>query len=106
MDGRARDFAFEEQLHSNTHLAALTGVQVIEGDRLFTTREKDLGQVMDRLAAFVAIEVRTDRIGRDGLVIAKKAIDDDLGIGGVVGGEGDLDTIAGGEDHGFADAGE
>src|SRR5207247_801391 len=49
MDGRARDFAFEEQLRTNNNLATLTGVQVIEGDRLFTTREKDLGQVFQIL---------------------------------------------------------
>jgi hypothetical protein len=45
MKGRTRDFAFEESLGSNDDLAALTGAQVIGGDRLFTAREKDLESV-------------------------------------------------------------
>src|ERR1700693_5152539 len=46
MNGRARDFAFEEELRTNQALAALTGVQVLDKDRLFTAREKDLGEVV------------------------------------------------------------
>jgi hypothetical protein len=50
MKGRAtewtRDFAFEETLRTNEDLAALAAVQVIDGDRLFTAREKDLGKVL------------------------------------------------------------
>jgi hypothetical protein len=50
MQGRApawaRDFAFEEELRRNKDLAATTGVQVVEGDSLFTAQEKDLGCVL------------------------------------------------------------
>lgn len=42
----ARDFAFEEQLRARKDLAALTGVQVIDRDRLLTAHEKDLGEVL------------------------------------------------------------
>jgi len=46
MKGRARDFAFEEELRTNKDLAAVTGVQALDGDRLFTARENDLGRVL------------------------------------------------------------
>jgi hypothetical protein len=49
MRGRAtewvRDFAFEEALRTSGGLAAVTGVQAIDRDRLFTAQEKDLGKV-------------------------------------------------------------
>ena len=37
-------------------------------------------------------------------MIGQEAIDDGLRVGRVLGGEGDLDAIAGGENDGFADA--
>ena len=40
----------------------------------------------------------------DGLVIGEETIDDGSRVDLVLGGEGDLDAIAGGEDDGFADA--
>ena len=42
--------------------------------------------------------------GADGLVIGEKRIDDGLRVGRIVGGDGDLDAVAGGEDDGFGDA--
>ena len=66
MKGRAwdwvRDFAFEEQLRTNEDLAATTGEQVIEGDRLFTAQEKDLPDVLRLLR-----EVAARRGGRRAL---------------------------------------
>ena len=44
------------------------------------------------------------RAGLTALWSARKAIDDGLRVGGVVGGDRDLDAVAGGEDHGFGDA--
>ena len=61
-------------------------------------------QVMDGVAAFVPVEVRLDGVGTDGLVIGQEGIDDGLRVGAVVGGDRDLHAVAGGEDHGFADA--
>src|SRR5690348_7666492 len=50
MSGRpwswTRDFVFEEQLRADKDLAELAGVQAIDGDRLFTTAERDLGAVL------------------------------------------------------------
>ena len=54
MRGRARDFSFEETLRTNEKLTAVTDVQVIGGDRLFTTREKDLDKVIQILGETAA----------------------------------------------------
>ena len=43
--------------------------------------------------------------GADGFVIGQEAVDDGLRVRRVLGGEGDFDAVAGGEDDGFGDAG-
>jgi hypothetical protein len=57
MRGRVRDFAFEETLRTNDNLTAITSVQVLDSDRLFTTAEKDLGTVLQIL--MLAAQART-----------------------------------------------
>ena len=59
---------------------------------------------MDGVAALVAVEVRPDGMRADGLVIGEEGIDDGPRVGAVLGGDGDLDAVAGGEDQGFGDA--
>ncbi len=61
-------------------------------------------QVMDGVAALVAVEMRPDGMRADGLVIGEEGIDDGLRVGAVLGGDGDLHAVAGGEDQGFGDA--
>jgi hypothetical protein len=58
-----RDFAFEEALRTNEDLAAVTGAQAIDGDRLFTAQEKNLGNVFRLLreAALAESASRRDR---------------------------------------------
>ncbi len=62
-------------------------------------------EVMDRVAAFVAIEVRPDAGRADRFVIAPGSCRRWLArIHRVLGGQGDFHAIAGGENHGFGDA--
>jgi len=61
-------------------------------------------QMMDGVAAFVPVEMRADALRADALLIGEEGIDDGLRVGPVVGGEGDFDAIAGGEDDGFSDS--
>ena len=56
------------------------------------------------VAAFVPVEVRPDGGGGDGLVVGQEAVDDGPRVRRVLRGEGDFDTVAGGEDDGFGDA--
>ena len=61
-------------------------------------------EVMDGVAALMAVEMRPDGMRADGLVIGEEGIDDGARVGAVLGGDGDLDAVAGGEDQGFGDA--
>ena len=64
----------------------------------------DAEEMVDGVAAFVPVEVRPDGGGADGFVVGQEAVDDGLRVRRVLGGQGDFDAVAGGEDHGFADA--
>jgi hypothetical protein len=49
MKNRARDFAFEDDLRNIPELAAVTNIQILDKDRLFTASEKDLVRILNLL---------------------------------------------------------
>src|ERR1035438_791775 len=61
-------------------------------------------QVVDGVATLAPVDVRLDGWRTDGLLLGQKSVDDGLRIRAVFGGEDDLDAVAGGKNHGFADA--
>ena len=61
-------------------------------------------QVMDGVLAFVPVKIRLDRIRRDQARLLQKLVHQRLRVGRIVGGDGDLHAVAGGEDACFGDA--
>ena len=59
---------------------------------------------MNRVLAFVTVEVRPQAIRRDGVHFGEERVDDGLRLEAVVRGHRDLDAIAGGENHRLGDA--